>query len=77
MSKLNRSLEDLTVDFVYLDVLRQSGAVNMFGAGPYLMAARNMDRGIAKAVLLSWMSTFGSGESEAAVRAGKELQEGE
>lgn len=44
----------------YLDGLRKSGKVNMFGAGPYLQKRfRNLDRDEVRDVLLYWMRSFG------------------
>lgn len=42
----------------YLDVLRASGATNMFGAAPYLQEAFGLDRTEARKVLVYWMETF-------------------
>jgi hypothetical protein len=42
----------------YLDGLRESGVVNMFGAGEYLDRSFNLDRGEAKTILLYWMESF-------------------
>jgi hypothetical protein len=46
------------VEFRYLDHLRVSGEVNMFGAGPYLQAEFGLDRHEARKVLLEWMQQF-------------------
>jgi hypothetical protein len=44
---------------MYLDSLRESGAVNMFGAAPYLMARfPHLTRQQAGAILLYWMKQF-------------------
>ena len=43
--------------FEYLDVLRETGVTNMFGAGPYLQQAFGVDRREAKNILLEWMKT--------------------
>lgn len=43
----------------YLDNLRESGAVNMFGAGAYLQRDFDLSRTEASAVLKEWMATFG------------------
>lgn len=40
----------------YLCDLRDSGAINMFGAAPYLMRDFGLDRYEAKDVLLAWMA---------------------
>lgn len=49
-------LEDM---LVYLDILRESGATNMFGARPYLMDEYpDLDKNMAGAILSHWMKTF-------------------
>ena len=45
--------------FHYLDDLRESGQVNMFGSGTYLQSAFGLSRYEAKDVVLEWMKTFG------------------
>ena len=49
-------LEDLV--FPYLDRLRESGIVNMFGAGPYVEDEFGCNSRSAKELLIKWMSTF-------------------
>jgi hypothetical protein len=45
--------------FDYLDELRESGATNMFGAGPYLTREfRELDTKSSHEVLSEWMETF-------------------
>jgi hypothetical protein len=44
--------------FQYLDNLRESGQVNMFGSGTYLQSAFGLSRYEAKDVVLEWMKTF-------------------
>ena len=43
----------------FLDMLRETGITNMFGARPYLMNKFNLTRQEAAAVLSEWMKTFG------------------
>lgn len=43
-------------EFLYLNRLRESGTVNMFGAAVYLEAEFGLDRKEAKRALLDWMS---------------------
>jgi len=43
----------------FLDSLRESGATNMFGAGPYLVEAFGVDRKTSHVILGYWMRTFG------------------
>lgn len=50
----------LTDDMLtYLDDLRESGATNMFGAGPYVEDAFDLDSKRAREVVVYWMKTFG------------------
>ena len=44
--------------FAYLDALREIGAVNMFGAGPYVQEAFDLDRNQARYLVKAWMETF-------------------
>tara|TARA_B100000768_G_scaffold147985_1_gene141752 strand:- start:7517 stop:7678 length:162 start_codon:yes stop_codon:yes gene_type:complete len=44
--------------FAYLELLRDSGVTNMFGAGPYLESAFDLSRSEARKVLSSWMESF-------------------
>lgn len=44
--------------FEYLNVLRETGVTNMFGASPYLEQAFGLDRKEARKVLASWMQSF-------------------
>jgi hypothetical protein len=44
--------------FVYLDDIRESGDINMFGAGPYLQDAFGLSRYEARDILVEWMVTF-------------------
>ena len=43
----------------YLDLLRESGITNMFGAYPYLVDEFDLDEQEAKTVLRYWMKSFG------------------
>jgi len=44
--------------YEYLDDLRDSGVVNMFGAAPYLMHAFGFDKNEANTWLCAWMEDF-------------------
>jgi len=46
--------------FAYLELLRDSGVTNMFGAGPYLEEAFDLSRSEARKVLSSWMESYKS-----------------
>jgi hypothetical protein len=44
--------------FSYLNVLRESGVTNMFGASPYLEKEFGLGRREARDVLSAWMKQF-------------------
>lgn len=44
--------------FEFLDDVRESGAINMFGATPYLQEAFDLDKREAREILVEWMQTF-------------------
>jgi hypothetical protein len=43
---------------IYLDKLRASGRINMYGAGLHLQNEFGLDRKDAREILLQWMKTF-------------------
>jgi len=45
-------------EFEYLDMLRESGETNMWGAGTYLKSEFGMDGKSARSILGLWMDTF-------------------
>jgi len=45
----------------YLNALRDSGVVNMFGAGAYLQDQFGLSRSEARNILIAWMNQY-SGE---------------
>ena len=47
--------------YEYLDALRESGVVNMFGAGAYLQDEFGLSRSEARTILIAWMEQY-SGE---------------
>lgn len=55
MSEVSMSSEERQSEFIFLNNLRDSGVVNMFGAAPYLAEEFGLDRREAKQVLLEWM----------------------
>lgn len=57
MKNLNEQFEEAI--FCYLDRLRESGVVNMYGACPYLMIAFGLEHKEAQVFLSRWMNTFG------------------
>ena len=42
----------------FLNILRDSGATNMFGAVPYIKDEFNLDSKEAKSLLMLWMANF-------------------
>jgi hypothetical protein len=44
--------------FAYLNALRESGEINMFGAAPYLAGAFSLSNSQARDILLKWMESF-------------------
>ena len=56
---IDADADELDERLRYLDALRESGAVNMFGAGPVLAEAFGLDAADARAITSHWMKTFG------------------
>jgi hypothetical protein len=51
--------DGLTDDHLdYLDVLRETGKTNMFGAAPWLARAYHLDTETARKYLSYWMRTY-------------------
>jgi len=44
--------------FQFLNELRDSGEINMWGASPYLEAEFGLDRKEAKDIFLAWIRSF-------------------
>tara|TARA_B100001564_G_C20272413_1_gene504346 strand:- start:11 stop:202 length:192 start_codon:yes stop_codon:yes gene_type:complete len=44
--------------FEYLDALRESGSINMFGARPYLMEEFEVSQSEASDILSDWMKAY-------------------
>ena len=44
---------------LFLDDLRESGAINMFGAAPYVADAFGVSKYEARDLVKNWMDTFG------------------
>ena len=57
------------VVFEFLDEIRESGSINMFGATPYIINAFGVTRYEAKDLLLEWMQTFGQRKKESMVQS--------
>ena len=44
--------------WIFLEKLRRSGTVNMFGAVPYIMHEFNVAQNDAKEILANWMRNY-------------------
>lgn len=44
--------------FEFLNILRRSGATNMFGAAPYVADELGVDKRVARGILTKWMKHF-------------------
>lgn len=44
--------------FSYLDILRETGVTNMFGAAPYLQEAFDLTRTKSQEILKEWMINY-------------------
>ena len=50
--------------FIFLDNVRESGSINMFGAGPVVQEMFGLSRYEARDVVLEWMQTFSQRHGE-------------
>lgn len=53
--------------YIFLEILRESGVTNMFGASPYLVKHFDLDKKKANDVLRSWMRNYDSLKSEGVI----------
>ena len=51
-------MKDQEVYFAFLDSIRATGQINMFGAGPYLQEVYGLKRHEARDIVVMWMQTF-------------------
>lgn len=65
MADLILTLTELEDAFDYLDLLRESGVVNMYGARPYLVRDCELNNKQASKALCLWMDTYEQGASVA------------
>lgn len=56
----NLTEEQIQEAYNFLDDLRESGATNMFGAGPYIEATLGYSKRVSRELLISWMKQYGS-----------------
>ena len=45
-------------EWIFLENVRRSGTVNMYGAVPYLQAAFCLDKNTARRILIDWMEHY-------------------
>lgn len=50
--------------WIFLEGLRRSGIVNMFGATPYLMNEFDISKSEARKILREWMDNYNSNDYE-------------
>lgn len=50
--------------WIYLENLRRSGVINMFGATPYIMDEFDVDKKEARAILMDWMNNYNPDDYE-------------
>jgi len=65
---MDYDFEQLVEAFEYLDCLRESGAVNMFGAASYIAEDLGHDKRTARDLASMWMKSF-DGETSVEDRA--------
>lgn len=58
MSNTVEKLDRQDQVFAFLDMLRDSGKINMFGAGPYIQEVFDFNRHQAKQYVLAWMRSY-------------------
>ena len=57
MKKIDPQLKKQVFEF--LDRLRESGQINMFGAGPVVQSEFGFDKREARSLVMEWMGGFG------------------
>ena len=55
--------ESLEQYFAFLDNVRESGKINMFGAASVLQEVYGLEKREAREILFQWMDTFGKRHS--------------
>lgn len=51
-------IKEYVKHYLFLENLRRSGIINMFGAVPYLMDQFNIDKNLATIILSNWMNNY-------------------
>jgi|LakMenEpi03Aug12_release.lakeMendotaPanAssembly.Ray.scaffolds.fasta_scaffold3611835_2 hypothetical protein len=57
-------MNDQEVYFDFLDALRRSGQINMFGAPPYLQEVFGLKKHEAREIVVAWMESFSERQKE-------------
>lgn len=52
------TMKTTNIYWIYLENLRRSGVVNMYGAVPYIMSEFHVSRSEATEILLGWMKNY-------------------
>lgn len=60
---MEKPMTDKKVIFEFLNDLRASGRINMFGAAPYLQSTFELTRDEARNILKEWMDSKSKGDS--------------
>ena len=61
-ANVDNTVRELVYEF--LDDLRESGTVNMFGATLYLQEEFGFDRSMSRALLSDWMAQYGKDDND-------------
>ena len=70
---MDYDFDQLVEAFAYLDVLRESGATNMFGASAYVQDDLGHDKKTSRDLVSMWMKSF-DGETSVEQRANGVLE---
>lgn len=65
---MDYDFEQLVETFTYLDSLRETGLVNMFGASSYVAQDLGHDKATARSLVAMWMKSY-DGETSVEDRA--------
>ena len=60
---MDYDFDQLVEAFAYLDDLRESGAVNMFGASKYVAEDLGYEKATARSLVTMWMKSYDSDSS--------------
>jgi hypothetical protein len=69
MSKTRKTTKQEKEVMEFLNVLRESGVTNMFGAGPYIQEEFGLDKKESRRILTLWMENFNEEGTYSEVKA--------